>query len=321
MRRQRDPHGGPAPVPRREPGARAHGVRVRDRLLEPLPALHEDLRVPRHPRPRVPARRGRQDGAPGPERVREHRRRRLLLDRGRALDPRDPVQHEPDGDPARQPDLRADQEAGVADLADRHQEQHDAPWQRARSAQPADGHARRPERLVRGAGRRLDAGDAVRHHLQGVPPPRLLVRAHHPALPRVAAQDVRAVAARSGQDAAADARQRAAAERRDEPHLQEPARARPAEHPPGARDRLVDRSDPGGHPVSRSERAVLRGPARRRGAADRRGDPRRPRQGIRQVHDLAGRRARTSAPPDHHETRGSSPWTWLQSSRTRRSFT
>ena len=108
------------------------------------------------------------------------------------------------------------------------QEQHDAARQRARGAEPADRHARRAERLVRGAGRRLDAGDAVRHHLQGVPPPRLLVRAHHPALPRVAAEDVRAVAARSGQDAAADARERAAAERRDEPHLQEPARARPA---------------------------------------------------------------------------------------------
>ena len=32
----------------------------------PLPALHEDLRLPRDPRPRVPDRRGRQDGAPGP---------------------------------------------------------------------------------------------------------------------------------------------------------------------------------------------------------------------------------------------------------------
>ena len=34
--------------------------------------------------------------------------------------------------------------------------------------------------------------------------------------------------------------ERPAAERRDEPHLQEPARARPARHPPGARDRLVE---------------------------------------------------------------------------------
>ena len=50
-------------------------------------------------------------------RVRQHRRRRLLQHRRGALDPRHPLQHEPDGDPARQPDLRADQEAGVADVA------------------------------------------------------------------------------------------------------------------------------------------------------------------------------------------------------------
>ena len=38
-----------------------HRVRLRHRLLEPLPALHEDLRLPRHPRPRLPDRRGRED--------------------------------------------------------------------------------------------------------------------------------------------------------------------------------------------------------------------------------------------------------------------
>ena len=36
-----------------------HRVRVGHRLLEPVPALHEDLRLPRHPRPRVAGRRGR----------------------------------------------------------------------------------------------------------------------------------------------------------------------------------------------------------------------------------------------------------------------
>ena len=53
----------------------------------------------------------------------------------------------------------------------------------------------------------------LRHRLQGLPPPRLLVHPHDPALPRVPAQDVRALAARPGQDAAAHARERPAAER------------------------------------------------------------------------------------------------------------
>ena len=65
-----------------------------------------------------------------------------------------------------------------------------------RGAEPAHRHARRAERLVRRAGRGLDPGAALRHHRQGVPAPRLLVHPHHPALPRVPAQDVRAVAAR-----------------------------------------------------------------------------------------------------------------------------
>ena len=49
--------------------------------------------------------------------------------------------------------------------------------------------------VVRRAGGGLDPRGALRHHRR-VPAPRLLVRAHHPALPRVPAQDVRAVAAR-----------------------------------------------------------------------------------------------------------------------------
>ena len=126
LRRQRHPRRGAAAVPRRGPAPREDRVRVGHRLLQPLPALHEDLRLPRHPRPRAAGRRRRQDGAAGPQRVRQHRRRRLLQHRRGALDPRHPLQHEHDRDAARQPDLRSDQEAGVADLADRHQEQHHA---------------------------------------------------------------------------------------------------------------------------------------------------------------------------------------------------
>ncbi len=133
---------------------------------------------------------------PGPQRVRQHRRRRLLQHRRRALDSRDPLQHEHDGVPARQPDLRPDQDAGIADVAEGTEEQHHAARQLPRSAQSADGHARRAERLVRRPGRRLDPGDPLRHRQGGVSPQGLLVRAHRPALPGVAADAARAVAAR-----------------------------------------------------------------------------------------------------------------------------
>ncbi len=72
----------------------------------------------------------------------------------------------------------------------------------ARGDESADGHARRDQCLVRRAGGRLDSRAAVRHPPPGVPASRLLVRAHHPALPGVPAEDVRALAARSRPDAA-----------------------------------------------------------------------------------------------------------------------
>ena len=126
LRRQRHPRRGAAAVPRRGSAAGEDRVRLRHRLLEPLSALHEDLRLPRHPRPRAAGRRGRQDGAAGPQRVRQHRRRRLLQHRRGALDPRHPLQHEHDRDAARQSDLRSDQDAGLADLAEGNEEQHHA---------------------------------------------------------------------------------------------------------------------------------------------------------------------------------------------------
>ena len=88
LRRQRDPRRRAAALPRRAAAAREDGVRVGHRLLEPLPALHADVRLPRHPRPRAADRRRHPDGAARPARVREHRRRRLLQHRRGALDPR-----------------------------------------------------------------------------------------------------------------------------------------------------------------------------------------------------------------------------------------
>ena len=251
LRRQRDPRRGAAPVPRRGPGARAHGVRVRHRLLEPLPALHEDLRLPRHPRPRVPARRRHQDGAAGPERVRQHRRRRLLQHRRGALDPRDPLQHEPDGDPARQPRVRAHQEAGVADLADRLQEQHDAARLAARGAEPADGDARRAERLVRRAGRRLDPGAALRHHRAGLP---RTAASRSCASSSAAPSSCRRCSSRGctirGKTLLLRTRTASARAPSTSAHLQEPARARPARTSTEARE-IASSEDPipGRHPV------------------------------------------------------------------------
>ncbi len=88
LRRQRHPGGRAAALPRRGPEPGAHGVRIRHRLLEPVPALHGDVRLPRNPWARVPDRGGDQDGAPRPRCVRQHRRRRLLQHRRGALDPR-----------------------------------------------------------------------------------------------------------------------------------------------------------------------------------------------------------------------------------------
>src|SRR5450759_5543113 len=76
---------------------------------------------------------------------------RLLQHRRGALDSRHPLQHEHDGDAARQSDLWSDQETGVADLAPRNEEQHHAARQLSRSAAAVDGDARRPERVLRRA--------------------------------------------------------------------------------------------------------------------------------------------------------------------------
>ncbi len=71
----------------------------------------------------------------------------------------------------------------------------------------------------------------------GLPPQGLLVRAHRPALPGVAAEAVRPVAARPEPHAPAAPRARAAAELRTGQDLPQPAGARSVEHPPRARDR------------------------------------------------------------------------------------
>ena len=58
--------------------------------------------------------------------------------RRRALDPRRALQHEPDGDAARQPDLRPHQETGVANLSAGPQKQHHAARRLSRGLHPLD---------------------------------------------------------------------------------------------------------------------------------------------------------------------------------------
>ena len=94
------------------------------------------------------------------------------------------------------------------------EEQHHALRRHARADEPADGVARRAGRVVHRAGRRLGARGAVRHRARGLQAPRLLVRAHPAALPRVHAQGLRPLAARPAAHAAADPRGRPAARAR-----------------------------------------------------------------------------------------------------------
>src|SRR3990172_4734129 len=287
LRRQRHPRGGAAAVPRRGAAPREDRLHLRNRLLEPLSALHEDLRLPWHPRARAAGRRRRQDGEAGSARIRQHRRRRLLQHRRRPLDPRRALQHEHDGVPARQPRLRPDQEAGFADLAARATDQHDPARRIPGGVESLDRHAGGAERVIRRPGGRLDPGDSLQHRFGGVPPQGILLRAHPAALPEVPAGPVRSLAARSAEGPGPPPRQRASAEPGARQGAQEPARARSRRSRPGARDRLRRRPDSGGHPLSQSRGPLLRGPAAKRQAAHRRIRESGPRSGARQVHHLA----------------------------------
>ncbi len=143
-------------------------MRLRHRLLAPLPALHARLRLPRPARARAAGRLRHQVAAARPQGLGGDRRRRLLLDRRRPLAARGPLQHGHDGDDLRQQRLRADQEADLADDADRPHDQHPSGRRLPAAARRRRDDARLPERLVRGAHRRLEsgasAGDARHAH-------------------------------------------------------------------------------------------------------------------------------------------------------------
>ena len=125
----------------------------RHRLLEPVPVLHEHVRLPHDPRPRAGDRVGPQDHAPRARRVGDHRRRRRPVDRRQSHDPRAPAQHGSQDHPVQQPDLRAHQGPVLADLGARHARAVDADRLDRSPAQPDLARARRRRDVRRARGR------------------------------------------------------------------------------------------------------------------------------------------------------------------------
>jgi len=174
LRRQRDPRGRAAPVPatRTSPPSAPcswSGIGCSSRL----PHYMKTLRLPRHPR-RTPSRSPRASRWRGRDLAVfvNTGRRRLLLDRSRALD---------------NPAIRYNMNLTVirttttCTASPRSRPRPTSPIGLKtnttparvvpRGAQPPHRHAGRAERLVRRAGRGLGAGAALRHRLGGLPAP------------------------------------------------------------------------------------------------------------------------------------------------------
>ena len=130
---------------------REHRVRLRHRLLVPLPVLHEHLRDALDPRPRPGDRDRPGHHPPRPVGLGRHRRRRRAVDRRQPPDPRAAPQRQPQDPAVQQPDLRPDQGPVLPHLRGRQGHQVDP-----------DGLARPPVQPgVAGARRR---GDVRRAH-------------------------------------------------------------------------------------------------------------------------------------------------------------
>ena len=120
LRRLLDPRERAEGDARARRAARELRVRVGHRLLEPLPLLHEHLRLPHDPRPRAGVR-DRHQGAPaGALGVGRDGRRRRPLDRRQPPAAHDPPQRRPPDPALQQPHLRPHQGPVLADLARGH---------------------------------------------------------------------------------------------------------------------------------------------------------------------------------------------------------
>ena len=139
--------------------ARARRVRVRHRLRRALRVLHGHVRDARHPRPRAGAGDRPGGGARGPLDLGRDRRRRRAVDRRQPPDPRAAPQRAGEDPALQQPDLRAHQGAGVADVRARQGDEVDAVRVDRRAVQPG----------VAGARRRGDVRGAHDRHRQAPP--------------------------------------------------------------------------------------------------------------------------------------------------------
>ena len=126
LRRLRDPRGRPGLHARARAGPGEHRLRLRHRLLVPLPVLHEHLRDALDPRPRPGDRHRPGRLAAGPVGVGGHRRRRRAVHRRQPPDPRAAPQREPEDPAVQQPDLRPDQGPVLPHLRGRQDHQVDA---------------------------------------------------------------------------------------------------------------------------------------------------------------------------------------------------
>ena len=106
--------------------AREHRVRLRHRLLVPLPVLPRHLRHALDPRSRAGDRDRSGRHPAGPVGVGRDRRRRRAVDRRQPPDPRAAPQRQHDDPAVQQPDLRADQGAVLAHVGGRQGHQVDA---------------------------------------------------------------------------------------------------------------------------------------------------------------------------------------------------
>ena len=121
LRRLRDPQGCVQTARARSSAGPRRRTRVRDlghRLLEPLPVLHEHVRLPLDPRPRAGDRDRHQAGQPRPVRLDRDGRRRRAVDRRQPPDPHAAPQRRHQGLALQQRDLRVDEGAVLADVAD-----------------------------------------------------------------------------------------------------------------------------------------------------------------------------------------------------------
>ena len=116
----------------------------RDRLLEPLPVLHEHLRLPHHPRARAGGGDRGEDRQPRPERLGGDRRRRRALHRRQPSHPRSAAQRGAQDSHVQQPHLWADQGAVLAHVrAGEAYEVHPVRFVGPASAAPEPGSGRR----------------------------------------------------------------------------------------------------------------------------------------------------------------------------------